>query len=87
MGGEADNPYNLMNWAGAFQQAAERAIPIYRYGLESLGVDDGSLVGCLTIRGRKEGPDLFHFGQVSVDDRVRQAAVDTQHWMFLTISE
>ena len=32
MGGESDNPYNLMNWAGAFQQAAEKAIPVYRYG-------------------------------------------------------
>ena len=87
MGGEEDNPYNLMNWAGAFQVAAEKAIPVYRYGPDTEGVDDASLVGCLTVRGRKEGPDLFHFGQVSVDDRVRQAAVDTQHWMFLTVSE
>ena len=87
MGGEGDNPYDLMTWAGAFQQAAEKAIPVYRYGPDTTGVDDSSQVGCLTIRGRKEGSDLFHFGQVSVDDRVRQAAVDTQHWMHLTVSE
>jgi len=86
MGGEGENTYNLMNWAGAFQQAAEKSIPVYRYGPDIGGVDDGSLVGCLSVRGHKEGPDLFHFGQVSVDDRVRQAAVDTQHWMFLTVS-
>jgi hypothetical protein len=87
MGGDGDNPYNLMTWAGTFQQAAERAIPVYRYGPDTSGVDDGSWVGCLTVRGRKEGPDLFHFGQVSIDDRVRQAAVDTQHRMYLTVSE
>lgn len=86
MEGEAENTYNLMNWAGAFQQAAEKTIPVYRYGPDTGGVDDSSLVGCLTIRGRKEGPSLFHFGQVSTDDRVRQAAVDTQHWMFLTVT-
>ena len=87
MGGEGENPYNLMTWAGHFQHAAEKTIPVYRYGPDTMGVDDGSLVGCLSVRGRKEGSDLFHFGQVSVVDRVRQAAVDTQHWMFLTVSE
>ena len=87
MGGEEENSYNLMNWAGAFQQAAEKAIPVYRYGPDTAGVDDSSLVGCLTVRGRKEGPDVFHFGQVSTDSRVRQAAVDTQHWMHLTVTE
>ena len=85
MGGESDNPYNLMTWAGYFQQAAEKSIPVYRYGPDTAGVDDGSLVGCLSVRGRKAGPDLFHFGQVTTDDRVRQAAVDTKHKMFLTV--
>jgi hypothetical protein len=87
MGGDGDNPYNLMTWAGAFQQAAEKSIPVYRYGPDTGGVDDSSWVGCLSVRGRKAGPDLFHFGQVSINDRVRQAAVDTKHEMFLTVSE
>jgi hypothetical protein len=87
MGGEEENTYNLMDWAGTFQQAAEKTIHVYRYGPDTAGVDDGSLVGCLTVRGRKEGSDIFHFGQVSTDSRVRQAAVDTQHWMFLTVTE
>lgn len=87
MDGENDNPYNLINWAGAFQQAAEKSIPVYRYGPDTDGVDDESLVGCLSVRGKKDGSDVYHFGQVSIVDRVRQSAVDTKHWMFLTVTE
>lgn len=87
MTGEAENSYNLMTWAGYFQQAAGKSIPVYRYGPDTGGVDDGSWVGCLSARGRKSGPDLYHFGQISTNDRVRQAAVDTQHRMHLTVSE
>jgi hypothetical protein len=87
MAGEGENSYNLMTWAGYFQQAAEKSIPVYRYGPDTGGVDDGSWVGCLTVRDRKKGPALYHFGQISTNDRVRQAAVDTQHRMFLTVSE
>jgi len=85
MGGESDNPYNLHTWAGLFQEAAQKPIPVYRYGPDTSGVDDGTFVGCLTPRGRnKDASKLFNFGQISVNDRVRQMAVDTRHWMHLS---
>ena len=87
MQGESENTYNLSTWAGYFQQAAEKSIPVYRYGPDTSGVDDRSWVGCLSVRTRKMGPDLYNFGQVSTNDRVRQAAVDTKHRMYLTMSE
>ena len=86
MGGESDNPYNLMSWAGQFQQAAEKTIHVYRYGPDTTGIDDGSMVGCLSVKAGKKGSDIHQFGQINVKDRVRQAAVDTQHWMFLNVS-
>jgi len=87
MEGESENTYNLTTWAGYFQQAAEKSINVYRYGPDTGGVDDSSWVGCLSVRTRKVGPNLYHFGQISTTDRVRQAAVDTKHRMYLTVSE
>ncbi len=82
----SENPYKLIAWAGKFQQAAERSIPVYRYGPDA-SVDDGSLLGCLSVRGGKNGSNIYQFGQVNANDRVRQVSVDTRHWMFLTLSE
>jgi hypothetical protein len=85
MGGSDEDPYDLQRWTGAFQKAAWENIPVYRYGPDTAGVDDGSFLGCLVPRGRKEATKAFQFGQVSVDARVRQAAVDTRHAMELTV--
>ena len=84
--GGSENPYKLIDWAGKFQQAAERSIPVYRYGPDT-SVDDGSLLGCLSVRGGKNGSDIYQFGQVNANDRIRQVSVDTRHWMFLTVLE
>ena len=85
MGGAHEDPYDLQRWTGAFQQTAWDRIPVYRYGPDISGVDDGSYLGCLVPRSRKESAKAFQFGQVSVDDRVRQAAVDTRHVMELSV--
>lgn len=80
MGGEGENTYSLFEWAGAFQEAACKPISVYRYGRDTLGIDDGSRLGCLLPFG-KDGSRLFHYGQVSTKDRVRQSAIDTRHYM------
>lgn len=85
MGGTHEDPYDLQRWTGAFQQAAWETIPVYRYGPDTVGVDDGSRLGCLIPRGRKEAARAYQFGQVSINDRVRQAAVDTRHSIELTV--
>ena len=67
--------YNIVRWCGKFQSVMLEPIPIYRYG--SGADDDGSLVGCLTITGSTDNMvRVYHFGQVSKEDRIRQSEVD-----------
>lgn len=76
--------YDLNQWGGEFLAAMLDPIPIYRLG--SGGDDDDSLVGCLTLRkGSSEPVRLLHFGQISKEDRIRQAAVDGRFEMYLTM--
>ena len=62
--GGNENSYKLIDWAGKFQQAAEKSIPVYRYGPDT-SVNDNSLLGCLSVRGGKNGSDIYQFGQVN----------------------
>ena len=79
-----ENAYDINQWGGEFLAAMTGTIPIYRLGAGV--IDDDSLVGCLTQRtGISEPARLIHFGQISKEDRIRQAAVDGQFEMYLTI--
>jgi hypothetical protein len=85
MEGQGENTYKLMNWGGAFLEGMDLPIPIYKYGPDVGGVDDQSLLGCLTLlRGKTESLKLIHFGQIGMVERIRQAAVDGRFEMFLT---
>jgi hypothetical protein len=79
-----ENAYDINQWGGEFLAAMMEPIPIYRLGT---GLnDDDSLVGCLTQRtGFAEPARLIHFGQISKEDRIRQAAVDGRFEMYLTM--
>jgi len=79
-----EDAYDINRWGGVFLAAMMENIPIYRFGggLD----DDGTLVGCLTQRkGFSEPARLIHFGQVSREDRIRQAVVDGRFEMYLSI--
>ena len=77
-----ENAYDLNQWGGEFLTAMVEPIPIYRLGT---GVnDDDTLVGCLTQRtGLSEPARLIHFGQISKEDRIREAAVDGRFEMYV----
>ena len=63
--------YTIVQWGGIFQEALLDPIPIYKLGV---GADDtGALIGCLQI---KKAASLYHFGQISKTDRIRQSEVD-----------
>lgn len=80
----SENAYDINQWGGAFLAAMMNPIPIYRFG--SRGDDDDSLIGCLTQRSKFAEPaKLIHFGQVSIEDRIRQAVVDGRFEMYLTM--
>lgn len=85
MEGQGENTYKLMDWGGAFLEGMNLPIPIYKYGPDVGGIDDQSLLGCLTmLRGSSgESIRLIHFGQIGQVERVRQAAVDGKFEMYL----
>lgn len=79
-----ESAYDINQWGGEFLAAMLDPIPIYRFG--DGGNDDDSLVGCLiTRKGLSEPARLVHFGQISKEDRIRQAAVDGRFEMYLTM--
>jgi len=79
-----EDAYDINRWGGTFLVSYTENIPIFRLGS---GVDDdGTLVGCLTQRtGFSEPARLIHFGQVSREDRIRQAVVDGRFEMYLSM--
>jgi hypothetical protein len=67
--------YELIQWCGIFQDAMLEPIPIYKYGDDP--DDTGYLIGCLRLKdGRYDAAKVYHFGQMSTTDRVRQSEVD-----------
>lgn len=76
--------YAIVRWCGEFQHTMLEPVPIYKYGPDTLGVDDGSLIGCLVVKkGPNEAVRVFHFGQISKEDRIRQSEVDALYGMEL----
>jgi hypothetical protein len=71
--------YSIVDWAGRFQRVMLGTLPVYKFGD---GVDDdGSLVGCLRVAGSASDVRVFHFGQISTTDRLRQSEVDAEYIM------
>jgi hypothetical protein len=80
-----EDAYGIMRWGGEFESAMNERIPVYKLGPD-VG-DDDSLLGCLTMRkGQSESVKLFHFGQITSTDRVRQAVVDGRYEMYLEMT-
>ena len=76
------NAYTIVQWGGIFQEALLAPIPIYKLGA---GPDDtGDLIDCLKIR---KAVSLYHFGQVSKADRVRQSELNAVLELWVTGSQ
>lgn len=79
-----EDAYGIARWGGKFEQAMTERIPVYKYGPDV--IDDGSLIGCLTHRkSMRESISLIYFGQISREDRIRQAMVDGRYEMYLKL--
>ena len=75
MGGELPNRYSGTQITGEMAKAANDPIQVLKKGTG--GDDDQSLIGCLTLRrGSRESVKVFHFGEINLEDRLRQFAVD-----------
>lgn len=68
----SENVYDGIDIAGVMAQAASGPIPVYRLG-NSID-DDGEQIGCLTLS--RDGVKVFHFGEITRQDRLRQFSVD-----------
>ena len=75
--------YEIINWCGILSDEMNSPIPIYKYG--DGAEDDDSLINCLRIRKNKsDSVKIYHFGQVSKTDRVRQSEIDAVYDMDVT---
>jgi hypothetical protein len=82
-----DNPpqnrYSPQRIAGLYHEAMDAVIAVYKYG--SNPGDDNSLLGCLSpLKGRNDAIRVFHFGQLTPTDRLRQSMVDAWYVIELT---
>jgi hypothetical protein len=77
--GMQSNSYYLVDWAGVFQQSMLTPLPVYKWG----SGDD--LLGCLMLENGAESVKIFHFGQISTTDRLRQSEVDALYRMELKV--
>lgn len=83
IGEESQNVYTATNAVGAIQVAASRPILVKRYGPGTQ--DDESTVGCLSLVSGKDNPvNLYDFGQVTDQDRVRQLMIDARYYIETT---
>ena len=71
--------YAIIGWAGRFQRVMLSVIPVYKLG--NGAVDDGTKIGCLRVAGVTNEVHIFHFGQISNTDRLRQSEVDAEYTM------
>lgn len=75
--GETKNAYKLDQLLGAFHEALDQPIPIFRYGTNA--ESDASHLGCLALTTDKLGVRVLHFGQIDPNDRVRQGMVSANY--------
>lgn len=79
--GEEKNQYAILKAIGAFHEAMDGAIAVYKYGSEP-GDDETVLVGCLSpASGRNDSVRVMHFGQVDLTTKVKQSMVDARYVM------
>ena len=79
--GEEKNQYAILKVIGAFHEAMDGAIAVYKYGSEA-GDDETELVGCLSPgTGRSDMVRVLHFGQVDLTTKVKQSMVDARYVM------
>ena len=71
--------YSIVDWAGEFQRFMLEPLPVYKWG------DGGDLLGCLVVENKTDAVKIFHFGQISNVDRLRQSEVDALYKMELKI--
>jgi hypothetical protein len=78
--------YDLQSWCGVFSTAMDGPINLYHYGPDVGGVDDEAWFECLLPQQAKFDPNrIFHFGQISKVERIRQSMVDGSFVCYITV--
>ena len=78
---ETKNQYAILQKVGAFHEAMDGAIAVYKYGNQP-GDDEHALVGCLSpLTGRRDAVKVMHFGQIDATTRLKQSMVDARYLM------
>jgi hypothetical protein len=79
---EGKNKYDILAAVGAFQQAMDSPIPLYRLGNQD--IDDGGIFGVLEPRkNRGESTRVLHLGQADLTNRIKSTLVDARYFTYL----
>lgn len=83
VGGKQQNAYDIIQHIAEFQVAMQEPIPVYKHGL-GVGDDSEVHIGCLAlVSDRNEAVELYDFGQVGKEERVRQLMLDARYYIDL----
>jgi len=77
--------YLIDRMCGDVAAAFISSIAITKFGLDTMGVDDGSSLGCLQLdtSGTTRGVNINHFGLIQPSLTIIQASVEGRYWMNL----
>lgn len=87
--GQAKNAYDILRFAGLFQEAMDSPIPVWNYGNQPGDYVDSNpatqvFIGCLLPRpGNIDSVRLFNFGQTDPTEKFKQSVVDARYVMYL----
>jgi len=91
--GAAKNANDIFKFAGLFHEAMDGPIPVWNYGVEPGDYVDSDpetqvFIGCLLPRpGNSESVKVFHFGQSTATDKLKESMVDARYVMYLNIED
>lgn len=75
MDGSVNNVYGGVDIAGTMAARATEPVSVLKYG-NNVG-DDQSFLFCLTVQtDKKNGLNVYHFGEIDSESRLRQYGVD-----------
>lgn len=89
-GPSTKNGYDIHRYAGLFHEALTMPIPVWNYGdltgdFSEDDPDSQVFLGCLLPRpGKNDMTRVYHFGQTTQTDKLKQTAVDARYYIELS---
>lgn len=88
-GGQGKNGYDILRYAGLFQEAMDSPIPVWNYGNQPGDYTDEPatqvFIGCLLPKKSKDGVTVraYNFGQMDKTEKIKCSVVDARYDMYI----